>query len=383
MTLKPDYFEKGIVNLMSSITGAFDSPSPYNPLQDELLSNLGDSKNVVLLIIDGLGYNYLKSIGKKTTLCKHVKSAMSTVFLPSTGSAVSSFFTGLPPQQHAITGWWVYLREFGLVSRILPFVNTIDSKLLGTNISNAITTENLFTEINREYYILQHEEIVDSTFSKHMSGSAKRSGFLDFPGLLRNIKETIESSSSKKYIYSYYGELDAVSHMLGVNSPESKEHLDELDIMLSDFAESLQGSNTTIIITGDHGFNDVPLENVIYTRDYPQFQEYLILPPCGDTRTAFCYVRPSRVDDFHRFYEEKLSEVSELYRSNDLVEDNWFGLFEPHPELHSRVGDYTLVFKEGNAIMNCFPGLEPPVLRGHHGGLSEDELFVPLVILEL
>ncbi|PIU09096.1 MAG: hypothetical protein COT31_00635 [Candidatus Moranbacteria bacterium CG08_land_8_20_14_0_20_34_16] len=55
----PNYKDGSIVNLMSSIRKAFGGKSPYQPLKD---FNNGEisNKNIVLLIVDGLGYEYLK-----------------------------------------------------------------------------------------------------------------------------------------------------------------------------------------------------------------------------------------------------------------------------------------------------------------------------------
>jgi hypothetical protein len=48
----------------------------------------------------------------------------------------------------------------------------------------------------------------------------------------------------------------------------------------------------------------------------------------------------------------------------------------------SRVGDYTLMFAEHHAILNSFSGREPPDMLGHHGGVSPDELLVPLIVID-
>jgi len=50
--------------------------------------------------------------------------------------------------------------------------------------------------------------------------------------------------------------------------------------------------------------------------------------------------------------------------------------------LKDRVGDYTIMLNEGYAIMNCFPGVEPFHMLGHHGGASADEMYVPLCVID-
>ena len=76
------------------------------------------------------------------------------------------------------------------------------------------------------------------------------------------------------------------------------------------------------------------------------------MPFCGDTRSVYAYVRPNKVDQFERYVSNELGEVCDLFSSSKLIEELWFGLFEPHPRLSDRIGDYTLIMREGHAMMN-------------------------------
>ncbi|MHA1905867.1 MAG: alkaline phosphatase family protein [Candidatus Thorarchaeota archaeon] len=364
---------------MSSIINALGLESPYEPLNHDL--NLEDSDNIVLLIVDGLGYNYLDKFSRETLLAKSMKSSMTSVFLPSTGPAISTFFTGLAPQQHAVTGWYVHLPEYGLVSRFLPFTSAIDWTVLGSDISNSLDVSPILNRMERNHFVVLGEEIIDSVYTKYMSGSAERLGYSNMSEFFNQIR-TAAASSGKSYTHAYWPQLDTISHMLGIQSAEAKDHLYIFDKALQVFVEQLQGTNTTLIITSDHGFCDVVEEKSVFTRDHPKLMESLTLPLCGDTRTAYCYVRPTKVNDFERYVSDNLGEICEMHQSQRLIDDEWFGLFEPSPRLAKRVGDYTLTFKEGYAILNCFPGLEPALMSGHHGGVTEEEMKVPLVVID-
>ena len=377
--MRPDY-SSNIVNLMSSIGEASGVSSPYSPLDS--LDYLTDSKNIVLMIVDGLGHNYLQKYGNGTTLRKHLKGSITSVFPPSTGSAITSFLTGLPPQQHGVIGWYVHLKEYGLVSRILPYTNAVDGNVIDAPISKVIDVKGIFSDIEREYSMIYDRHIVDSVYTRNLAGRARRIGYSDIDTFFSGIKGAISKTKKQSYVYSYWPTLDSISHFLGSESPEAKEHLKEFDGKLQSFIETLAGSDTTLLITADHGFNDVPLENVVYTRDHPKLMECLTLPVCGDTRTGFCYVRPSKVSTFERYIEDDLGGSCNLHKSEDLIRDDWFGLYDAHPMLSDRVGDYTLTFNEGHALLNCFPGFEPPEMRGHHGGVSPDEMNVPLIVIE-
>ncbi|MFW9846892.1 MAG: alkaline phosphatase family protein [Candidatus Thorarchaeota archaeon] len=382
MQVKPDYSGKGIVNLMSSIASGVGVESPYPVLKNDCISGIEDSRNIVLMVVDGLGYDYLSEYGKDTTLKSFAKDKLTSVFPPTTASAITTFITGLPPQQHAATGWYVFLKEFGLMARILPFTSVVDWNVLETDISHIVDVESLFWEIGRRRTVIVGEEIIDSAFSKQTIGNARRIAYQDMYSFFDSLEVTLQGSKQPSYIYAYWPELDSIAHMLGIGSQEALDHLNEFDRYLERFIESVEGTDTTLIITSDHGIHDIEGENLIITSDHPDLIDCLTLPLCGDTRTSYCYVRPAKVSDFEKYVASRLEEVCELYKSRNLIDDNWFGLFEPHPMLSSRVGDNTLIFKEGYAVLNRFPGQEPPVLLGHHGGVTSEEMYVPLIVID-
>ena len=381
MLEKPDY-TNSIVNLMSSIGHASGVGSPYSPLEFDSLDSLHDAKNIVLLIVDGMGYNYLREFGGGSLLKRNLRESISSVYLPSTGSAITSVMTGVAPQQHAVTGWFVYLKEFGLVSRILPYSNVVDYNNLGVDISNVVDVRSIFQGMNRNYSLVLTNKIYDSVFTKNLTENANRLQYSGIDQFFSQIKDAISSSTKNSYIYGYYPDYDAVSHILGSRSQDAQDQLHEFDKHLTSFVESIEGTDTTIIVTGDHGFDDVDPEQVFYTRNHDELNDYLIMPFCGDTRSVYAYVRPRKMEQFERYVENEFGDACDIFPSSELVDDGWFGLFEPHPRLLDRIGDYTLIFREGYAMMNCFPGVPPIEMVGHHGGASADEMYVPLIIIE-
>ena len=114
MQAKPDY-SNNIVNLMSSIGEASGVASPYSPLDS--LEYLKESKNIVLTIVDGLGYNYLQKYGRGTTLHKYLKGSITSVFPPSTGSAITSFWVNTAP---TLAGFSEYINARSLLRGLIP-----------------------------------------------------------------------------------------------------------------------------------------------------------------------------------------------------------------------------------------------------------------------
>jgi len=59
-----------------------------------------------------------------------------------------------------------------------------------------------------------------------------------------------------------------------------------------------------------------------------------------------------------------------------------FGLFNPNKKLFNRVGDYVLIMKENYVIMDSLLGEKRGFHIGNHGGVSKQEMHVPLIIIK-
>ena len=64
-----------------------------------------------------------------------------------------------------------------------------------------------------------------------------------------------------------------------------------------------------------------------------------------------------------------------------LIKENYLGLYEPNSQLFNRIGDYILLMKDNYVLRDQLIGETRHELIGNHGGLSDDELFVPLIII--
>ena len=79
----PNYNGGSIVNLMNSIAQGFGSKTKYKPLKILPPSKLKNYKNIVLIVIDGMGFEYLKEKNKKSIFLENLVGCMTSVFLPT------------------------------------------------------------------------------------------------------------------------------------------------------------------------------------------------------------------------------------------------------------------------------------------------------------
>jgi predicted AlkP superfamily pyrophosphatase or phosphodiesterase len=383
--LVPDYKNGSIVNLMSSIAKSFGSKSDYKPLKNFDL-NLLKSKNIVLMVFDGMGYEFLKKHGKGTVLDQNLKCKITSVFPPTTAAAITTFLTGKSPKEHGLVSWFIYLRELGRISAILPFVE----RGSGLPLQNFIDPKEIFdfkpfsNKIKAPCYAINKSELRDTIYTKATTGKSKRLGYSNLDGCFRQIKKCINSNNKRKFIYAYWPGIDSLSHHYGTEHNKTLKHFREICRKAEKFIRSLKDSDTTLIITADHGLSNISKEaERIGLDNHPKLKEMLTLPLSGDARTIYCYVRSSRAKDFENYIKKKFKGKIKLYKSDELVKKGYFGIGKEHKSLRSRIGDYILLCEKNYVFYDRVPGEEKKKHHvGNHAGLSKEELYVPLIVVK-
>lgn len=380
---KPNYKDGSIVNLMSSIKMAYGGKSIYKPLKTLDLSSFPSQKNILLIVIDGLGYKFLNRHGKESFLYKHLQGKITSVFPATTACAMTAFSTGVPAQQHGLTGWFVYLKELGTVSAILPFSSRACSLPLSSETAlykEIFNQKSFFEDLNAKSFFILNKDFANSPYSKLANKGAERLPFKNIDDFFKQTKKAV-SQSGRTFTVAYWDKFDATSHTDGANSSKTINHFHELDKKIQSLSDSIK-NEVTIIVTADHGLIDTKKEDTINVKDHLKFAETLVLPLSGDSRTVYCYVRPDKIKQFEDYVKTTFKKYCELHKSANLIKEGYFGLFEPNPELVNRIGDYTLIMKENYLMKDLVLGEKRSTFIGHHSGLSKEEMLVPLVIIE-
>jgi hypothetical protein len=378
----PDYRGGSIVNLMASIAQALGAEMPIYPPLRSLSSESLASRSIALVMIDGLGHDYLLAQRPGGALVKHLQGRMTTVFPATTAAAVTTFLTGLAPQQHAVTGWFTYFRELGTVLAPLPYRPrcggarpSVAARLLFAHVP-------IFDRLSAACHVVMPEHIVRSEFNSAHQGRAQPHAFARLGQMFQAVARIVRRGAGRNYIYAYWPELDRLAHEHGIASREAAAHLAQIDAAFGDFIASIEGTGTTVIVTADHGFIDALPEQAVELEAHPELGRTLALPLCGERRAAYCYVRPDCAARFKDYVRTHLEERAEVRASEELIELGCFGLGPPHPRLHERVGDYILLMKGSAVIKDWLLGETRYSHVGVHGGTTPAEMYVPLIIAQ-
>lgn len=385
-TMLPDYGGGSILNLMRTVADACGVTGlPYAPARGIDAADLAAAETIVLLVVDGLGLDYVQHHGAEGALRRHLCGHLTSVFPSTTATAVTTFLTGLAPQQHGLTGWHMYFAELDRIAAVLPLTprggGPFDFEP-GELPRRLFRHRSLASSMLRRAYALSPIDIVGSEFNRFHTEASMRCGYASLGEMFDRIAEIVMGSPGRKYVYAYYPALDANAHAFGIASAQVATIHGAVDHALDRLLERIRGSDTVVIATADHGFIDSPADRLIELERHAPLADMLARPLCGERRVAYCYVKPEMRADFEAYVRHHFAERTELHPSGALIEQGWFGPGEPHPSLLSRIGDYTLVMKGNWTIKDWLPGEKRYRQIGVHGGASAAEMLVPLVVAQ-
>ena len=382
----PNYRDGSILNLMQSILGGLDAPGAgdvHGHLAVLEPDEVADARHVVLLVVDGLGRAQLE-VGPAPALRASLRGTMTSVFPSTTASAVTTFLTGLAPAEHAVTGWFTWMRELDSIIAPLPFTTRAgdaDLTARGVEPSDVFVGPTVFERVRADCHTVLPAELVDSAYTRaHNRGAAPR-GFERLDGLVEAIVDVVRNARRRTYVSAYWPVLDTLSHEFGASSVEARRHLAEIDLHFARLRTALAGSGTLLLVTADHGFLDIRPEARLDAGSIPGLEPMLARPLCGEPRIAYCYVRDDCREEFAERAGEGLDGAASVIDSESMIEGGWFGPGEPHPRLRERVGDFALVMREDYAIRDRIGDEKPFLHVGVHGGVSREEMRVPLVVV--
>ena len=387
----PDYQKNNVINLMSSLCHALNIPTPHPILTSLPPENIKKYNNNIFCIIDGLGYDNILKQEKSNILKSHLHSPLTTIFPSTTAAAITTYLTGLTPQEHGNLSWFMYLQEKQDVIALLPSKNRQHKKIHYTPKSLQFP-KSIFTTLHtkkspRQTYIITKKDIINTTYNKYFGKHTKQIGYKTLTSFTNKLINTVKRNQKPKYIYAYWPEFDSLSHKYGKNHPKTQHHLQQLTLQFQQLHKQLQHTNTILLITADHGQIVSSESETIHLHKHPLLEQYLSTYLAGEHRAAFCHVYPHKRQQFEQYVKHKLQKYCTLHKPQDLLQQNLFGPITEstpqHPQALNRLGDYILLFKNNYIIRQTIPeDKKKKPHYGHHGGLSKEEMIVPLIKME-
>lgn len=334
---------------------------------------------VVLLVVDGLGDRFLAECGQGSALLAHRRGALSSVFPSTTAAAMTTLYTGVAPAVHGLNGWFIHDARFGGVIAPLPLMHRAGGPVEAFRLLPRLCPQaSMFKGAARRSRMVAPQEIAFSRFSQRNAKGAQVRPYAGLNGLGEAIVEEVTRlGRGGGFIHAYYPVFDALSHLYGCRSAQAIDRFHRVDALFAQLCERLRGSGATLVVTADHGFIDSTPEHQLKLE--AEVSEMLAAPLFGERRLAFCAVRTGAESEFEAWGRSALAGKAVMVRGADCIDAGLFGPGRMNRRLYERVGTHALLMEPGWTVIDEVEGEVPHQMIGVHGGLTRDEMQVPLI----
>ena len=325
-----------------------------------------DADRVVLLVIDGLGWNQLRERRHLTPTLSRLEGVPITTVAPSTtATALTSIATGLPPGEHGVMGYRIAVG--GDVLNVLRW--TVEGRDARTSIVPGELQPHAPFGGQRPP-VLTRAEFAGSGFTLAHLDPVRFTGYRTLGTLTAELVRLCRAG--EPLVYAYYEGLDKVSHEYGLGA-QYDEELRWIDHLVATLLEVLP-ADTVLAITADHG----QVETGDDVLELPADVITHVAMQSGEGRFRWLHARSGRARALADAAEGLLAEHAWVRTREQAVDEGWYGP-KVTDAAASRLGD-VLVAAKGTVAFFDPKDTGPYQLIGRHGSLTEDEVLVPLLV---
>ena len=367
----PNY-DNSILTIDASISAYFGKTPKFktNHILDQILKT-NKYKHIAIMLLDGMGsYIINENLEKDAFINTHKVCDINAVFPPTTACAVPALCSGLEPIKTGWVGWSNYFSEVDKYVVMFKNVEYYSGKSLDINVEKDILPYKKF-----------YEDFDAYTFE--LGPSFTPSNCQTFEEMCDRYITEIKNKE-KSFCYMYWTEPDSLMHIHGVYSKEAKNELSKIDRTLLKMSENIS-DDTIVIITADHGQIDV---KPIYLANFIDLLSLLDRMPSNEGRCAFFKVKHNKKKCFEKLFNLYFGNYFCLLSKDEFIEEGYLGesVESKNPKLDSFIGDYVAIAKK-NYYFNFDPIVsseekDEMVFKGHHAGITVDEMVIPLIIMK-
>ncbi len=381
--VKPKYDGESIANIYGSITRSFNADTERLGLK----KGLDPNEKVVLIILDAFGMSVYRAIRNDDGVAEFFDgsdaSEITSVFPSTTACAMLAFYAGLAPGESGVLGFTTYIKELGSIINMLNLSHPAQQQpipSLYNSFERFISKKGrpigtVLSEKGVKGYAIVPGSIFDTpTNNYHTMGLEKIKYYYPWDAVM-NLREVLDTPG-RAFATLYIPTVDTLSHHYG---PLSNKTLFGARELIKALSAALKGvKKATIIITADHGQVFSGINHVVDE----ELMSALELPPFGDARAVF--MKTKDVDMVKAYFNEKLKGFK-MFEKKDIINEKLLGAVV-EPEFEDRIGDLLAVpLIEESLVYSYNPEQDKDYLafKGHHGGLTDQEMLVPLIVKEL
>lgn len=374
----PDY-NHCILNTINSILKYYNVKTDFNGLQvlDEKLKK--DYKNVVLILLDGMGEHILNDVSPNGFFVNNHIAKITSVCPSTTTAALTTYYSGKPPIE---TGWIAMSQYFKEYGRALEMLRKIDSytgeciKDANFDVFDLVKYETIYEKIEKASPDVKAYEINPD----FCDARSKRNINANNVEIMCDLIKAICNNTDRNFIFAYNDKPDTLLHKYGCKSDEVKEFILNSEKEIEKMCTDLKDTNTLIIISADHGHKDI--EKVYNVVDMEEIQDCIIMPPSFESRAVTFWVKDDKKEKFENFFNTSLKDEFILFTKEEFLNRNLFGFGNKHSKIDDFLGNY-IAISIGSSIIKLGTNISKAKgsKKSTHCGFTPDEMEVPLIVI--
>lgn len=354
---------------------------------------------VVVILLDGFGWSFFERFGAELpffaqALEHGVVSKLTTQFPSTTAAHVTTLHTGAPVGSSGVFEWFYYEPLLDRVFAPLLHSTVEPQGVVGLEISEAAlfpshTLYESLAERGVPSTCFQSRHYATSPFSTAACRGATVSPFSTLPEAMTNLGEVLRAAQGPSYSCLYVDSIDAISHRYGPDSPQLEAEVRGIGLLLESILQTALerlDRETLVLLTADHGHTAVDPERTIYLDQVlPSCARWMRttadghpIVPAGSSRDMFLYVEPEHLEEATDRIGRALDGRAQVRRTADMLREGYFGP-DPSERLRQRLGELVILPNRGEMVWWSGDGRFAEHKRGHHGGLSAEEMEIPLL----
>ena len=385
----PDYAGFSIAGVPLVIERALAQSDAETPLLEAIPASSYD--RVLLLVLDGFGYRALQKLRRSgdipvidRLIDRGTLLPITSVFPSTTVTALTSLVTGLAPCAHGMIGYRLYLREISEITDMIRLTlvdasRSTSAEEAGLDLAQLVpgpTFCERLTAYGISIHVLLPRAITQSGLSRVLyrgcTDTHPTAGFADMCVQARHI---LQSATGSALVTMYWPGLDSIAHVRGPDADSYRAEAMAVDAVLGHQLVD-RAERTLLLITSDHGFVSMAPTDYVQLSALGDIAEELVRLPVGEPRASYLHLKNgtrSRLEDVVALGDGLIRLGRDRFLSSGLLGREE----EAHPEIVHRVGDVAILSTGTAGIYHPYPNA--PLLRGMHGGLTDQEMLVPLI----
>ncbi|MHB1517205.1 MAG: alkaline phosphatase family protein [Acidimicrobiales bacterium] len=383
--LVPDYNGACVSNLVPAIlaqlgmsendgAGADRGEPESEPWSRWLPPSLDGASQVVLLVLDGLGYEQLRQHPDLTPVlsaAEHIDRSITTVAPSTTACALTSITTGRPPSDHGLLGY--RLADGDDILNVLRW--TVGSRsprdARRTIRADGVQRCPPFSVASRSVPVVSRDGFGGTGFTAAHLGSSPLTAYLAPSSLPVEVAGLLQSG--ERFVYAYYDGIDRIAHGRGLGRHYRAE-LASTDRLVGDVVAELP-PGALLLVTADHGQVDVGPNIELLGRDVMDHVRFF----SGEGRFRWLHAREGAAAELQAAVAERYAASTWVRSREQLVDEGIFG-GPLRASSVRRLGDVALIPHAPIAFLDPADTGESR-LKSRHGSLTAAEMLVPLLAL--